>query len=230
MYTEDELLPVSYLQHLLFCERRVALIHIEGLWEDNQFTAEGSVLHARTDADLPVEVRCNVRITRGLLIRSMDLGLSGKADVVEFHRLSGIEFPRESSLAAGIELPGANDVWQPFPVEYKRGRLRHEEGYEIQLCAQAMCLEEMLEVAVPRGAIFFGSNRRRKQIEFDTELRSLTIAATRRLHDIIDKGVPARFKYEKKCQSCSLVNLCLPRVSCGKETVTKYMTKMLSEP
>jgi len=230
MYTEDDLLPISSIQHLLFCERRAALLQIEGLWADNVFTAEGTILHRKTDADLPVESRGDMRIARGLMLRSLVLGLSGKADVLEFHRVPEKKRFSASGLANAIPLAGTSGLWRPFPVEYKRGRLRHEAGYEAQLCAQAMCLEEMLGVEVPQGAIFYGKNRRRKQIVFDDALRRLTMDAANRLHVIARSGVTPRIRYTKKCRSCSMVDLCMPKVTAADGIVGRYVAKALAEP
>ncbi len=230
MYTENDLLPVSHIQHLLFCERRVALLQTEGLWADNLFTAEGSQLHQKADTDLSLESRGDLRISRGLMLRSLKLGLIGKADVVEFHRVREGEDTPASGMATAIPLAGATGLWLPFPVEYKRGRLRHEESFEAQLCAQAICLEEMLQVGIPQGAIFYGKNRRRKQIRFTEELRGLTIDAASRLHEIISSGITPRARHEKKCLSCSLVNLCLPKVTGVDRSVSRYLSLALAEP
>jgi len=229
MYSEEDLLPVSGIQHLLFCERRAALLMVEGLWADNLYTAEGSILHNRVDADMPLESRGELRIARGLLLRSLTLGLSGKADVVEFHRLPDNVPSPVDELASGIALAGTDGQWQPFPVEYKRGRLRHEEGYEAQLCAQAICLEEMLGVSVSCGAIFFGKNRRRKPVRFDAALREVTVAAARHLHEIVESARTPKGHYSRKCQSCSMKELCLPRISGGNGVVAGYLSRMLSE-
>jgi len=229
MYTEEDLLLVSGIQHLLFCERRAALLQIEGLWADNVFTAEGSILHARADADFPVESRGDIRIARGLMLRSLVLGLSGKADVVEFHCVEEENGSSEGGLANAIPLAGTSGLWRPFPVEYERGRLRHEEGYEAQLCAQALCLEEMLGVHVPQGAIFFGKNRRRKQVVFDAALRQLTQKAAVRLHEIAGSGHTPRGRYGKKCRSCSLVELCMPRVTGTDDAANRYVENILKE-
>jgi CRISPR-associated exonuclease Cas4 len=227
MYSEDELLPLSALQHLLFCERRAALVHIEGIWEENVFTVEGAHAHRRVEEDLPVESRGDIRIARGLPLRSLRLGLSGKADVVEFHRVGGGDSVRTSAesedKAHGIGLPEASGLWMTFPVEYKRGRLRREEWYEVQLCAQALCLEEMLEVRVTEGAIFYGKPRRRLEVPFDPDLRERTEGAAARLHELIRAGVTPKARYEKKCESCSLIKVCLPRAMSSKRGAAGYL-------
>ncbi len=185
-FTEDQLLPLSALQHLLFCERQCALIHVEQVWAENRFTAEGAVLHERAHEGAD-ESRPGVRITRGLPVRSLQLGLSGECDVVEFH-------------GSGVVLP----------VEYKRGKPKAHRADEVQLCAQALCLEEMLKVTVERGALYYGERKRRTEVMFDEELRSLTRNTAERLHEMFrSRRTPAAVR-EKKCESCSLVDLCMP--------------------
>jgi CRISPR-associated exonuclease Cas4 len=232
MYTEEDLLPLSALQHLLFCERRAALVHIEGVWEENVFTVEGAHVHQRVEDDLPVESRGDIRIARGLRLRSLRLGLAGKADVVEFHRMSeeGAEPSTRTAdgfPSVGVALPGATGLWRPFPVEYKRGRLRREEGYEVQLCAQAICLEEMLGVGVPEGAIFYGKPRRRLEVAIDASLRNRTELAVERLHELLNAGVTPQARYEKKCDSCSLVKICLPKAMSTRRGARGYLAQAL---
>ena len=154
MLAEEDLLPLSALQHLLFCERQCALIHVEQLWDENLFTAEGRVIHERVH-EQGGESRGNIRIERGLPLRSFRLGLVGKADVVEFHRVT-------------------TQRWQPFPVEFKRGKPKRDDCDKVQLCAQALCLEEMLATVVEAGALYYGRTRRRLDIAFDTGLRDET--------------------------------------------------------
>ena len=219
-YEEDELLPISALQHLLFCERRAALVHIEGLWDENPFTVEGRQLHDKVHDD-STEVRGDLRIARGLSLRSLRLGLVGKADMVEFHRVQENE--------SGVQFEGVTGFWHPMPVEYKRGKLRKEDGYEVQLCAQALCLEEMLDIVIPGGAIYYGKTRRRLEISFDTKLRQDTVMATERLHELISSGKTPTAEYSKKCESCSLINSCLPKTVSKKGSVERYLAKVMEE-
>jgi CRISPR-associated exonuclease Cas4 len=205
MYAEEDLLPLSALQHLLFCERQAALIHIERIWKDNPLTVEGSHLHERTDAG-ESESRGDVRIARGLPLRNLRLGLSGKADVVELHRVPGSPSPS----ASGIPLADAPGLWRPFPVEYKRGKPKEHRADEVQLCAQALCLEEMLGVAVPSGALFYAQLRRRLEIPFDRELRRLTEETAAALHRLFASGKTPKAVREPKCVHCSLFDVCLP--------------------
>jgi CRISPR-associated exonuclease Cas4 len=221
MYGEDDLLPISALQHLLFCERRAALVCLEGLWRDNTFTAEGTVLHEQTH-QAETESRGNLRIARSLWLRSLRLGLSGKADVVEFQRVDGTQ------PGTGVTLPGVAGIWQPFPVEYKRGSLRSEASFEVQLCAQALCLEEMLGITVPAGALYYGKTRRRLEIQFDETLRKQTETAARRLQELFAAGITPVARPEVKCKSCSLNDLCLPEATSGRKSVAVYLKKAIA--
>ncbi len=233
MFSEDDLLPLSALQHLLFCERRAALVHIERLWEENIFTAEGVHLHERVHGQSPVEARNQIRIARGLIVRSLRLGLSGKLDMVEFHQLASAPEKRparpEGILSDGVSLTGAAGYWRPFPVEYKRGRLRREESYEVQLCAQALCLEEMLGVVVSSGAIYYREPRRRIEIAFEVSLRDETERAAKRLHILVNSGVTPSARYEKKCKSCSLIEQCLPKALSSRKIVQGYIARSIAE-
>lgn len=232
MYAENDLLPLSVLADLLFCERRAALHLIEGIWKDNLFTAEGTILHSKVHDDLPLESRGDVRISRGLRLRSLRVGLTGKADVVEFRKAEASEdlAPDYSiELPSAIALTGAKGLWRPFPVDYKRGRLRHEEGFEVQLCAQALCLEEMMGVRVPAGAIYYGKPHRRLEVTFDSGLRNKTDLAAARLHELVGRGKTSVARYEKKCDSCSLVDVCLPKLMTESRSVACYLSRALEE-
>ena len=209
VYAEDDLLPLSALQHLLFCERQCALIHIEQIWTENLFTAEGRIMHERVDSGEHLS-RNGVRVETALALRSLRLGLSGKADVVEFHR-------------------DDQGAWGPYPVEYKRGKPKSANWDQVQLCAQALCLEEMLHCQVPEGALFYGKPRRRQVVCFDEKLRGETEEAAARLHQLVRSGVTPPSHYEKKCDSCSLVQLCLPKIAAKGKSVGRYLARMLME-
>jgi CRISPR-associated exonuclease Cas4 len=206
--SEADFLPLSALQHLLFCERQCALIYLEGAWDDNRLTAEGRVLHehVHTAED---ESRGDVRICRGLRLKSARLGLVGQADVVEFQRQP-------------------DGVWVPFPVEYKHGRPKPDICDEVQLCAQAICLEEMLGVNVPEGAIFYGQPRRRQPVVINATLRRQTEVAAQRLRELMQAGVTPSAVYEKRCDNCSLLSICLPKVAARQKSVARYLGAMLS--
>jgi CRISPR-associated exonuclease Cas4 len=191
MFPEADLIPLSALQHYQVCPRRCALIHLEGLWAENRLTAEGRVLHDRADRGL-TETRGETKIVTGLKLRSLSLGLSGQADVVEFNRDGG--------------------VWRPFPVEYKRGGLQKREADAVQLCAQSLCLEEMLGLEIPAGALFYGQSRRRVSVIFDAFLKSKTQTTAEAVHDLFASGrtPPPIQAAGRPCRSCSLAAECLP--------------------
>ena len=207
-YSEDDLLMLSALQHILFCERQCALIHIEQIWVENLYTAQGRIMHERVDKT-GRESRRDIRLEFGVPLRSLKLGLIGKADMVEFHRQE-------------------DGSWLPFPVEYKRGKAKKENWDKVQLCAQAICLEEMLAVTVPEGALFYGKNRRRQSVIFDDNLRDETTQTAGRLHALIDTAITPPAIYSKKCDTCSLFGLCMPKIASGKQSVEKYLRSMQS--
>lgn len=211
-YAEDDLLPISGLQHLLFCERQCALIHIEQVWAENLFTAQGRIMHERVHA-ANRESRGDVRVEYSLPIRSLRLGLIGRADAVEFHR------KKRGSSEDGTE------SWQPFPVEYKRGKPKADNCDKVQLCAQALCMEEMLKVDIPCGALFYGRIRRRRDVAFDMPLREETEIAAKRLHELIGAGRTVPASYSSKCKSCSLLDTCLPRVVEKGRSVKGYLSR-----
>lgn len=218
VFTEDDLLPLSALQHLLFCERQCALIHLEQIWVENPLTAEGRQLHERVDSGVG-ESRGDVHLARGLPLRSLWLGLSGKADVVEMHRVLGDE--------PGANLPGLDGRWRAFPVEYKRGKPKSHRADEVQLCAQALCLEEMLGAPVPAGALFYAQTRRRLDVAFDSSLRQLTEETSARLHRLIASGTTPMPVREPKCDRCSLLEVCMPDAP-GK-SARRYLANALRQ-
>ncbi|MBN1588974.1 MAG: CRISPR-associated protein Cas4 [Pirellulales bacterium] len=228
MYTEDDLLPISALQHLRFCRRRCALIHLEGLWTENRFTAEGNLLHRRVHEESD-STDDGVRISRGLRLASLRLGLFGVADVVEFHGDNIVHCDRPTPTKRGgpsglvvEQVPG-----QPFPVEYKRGKRKPEQAYRVQLCAQALCLEEMLGVDVSLGALYFGKSRRRMPVEFDLSLRQETERLAAELHQLLDSGQTPPPEPGAKCKSCSMQPLCLPK-GVGRRSAVAYVVRSVS--
>lgn len=229
MYDEADLLPISALQHLAFCERQWALIHLEGMWAENRLTVEGHHLHDRTHKP-ETESRGNVRTARGLRLRSLRLGLSGIADVVEFHRVAEVPEACASQVnqtPAGVSLPGVPGQWRPAPVEYKRGRPKLGPYDEIQLCAQALCLEEMLGVCIPAGFLFYGEPRQRHEVELTGALREQTEKMAARLHELTRAGKTPPARYEKKCESCSLLTLCMPKTTGARKSVEHYLSRII---
>jgi CRISPR-associated exonuclease Cas4 len=211
-YTQDDLLPLSGLQHILFCERQCALIHVEQAWAENRLTAEGKIMHDKVhEADS--ESRGNVRIEYALPLRSLKLGLIAKADVVEFHKKMS-----------------PHEIWLPFPVEYKHGKPKKDNSDKVQLCAQAMCLEEMLDVEIPEGAIFYGKTRHRQDVTLDGELRSETEDTANRFHALVASGKTPKPVYAKKCESCSVYELCLPKTVEKGRSINRYLLDAVREP
>jgi CRISPR-associated exonuclease Cas4 len=205
MYSEDDLVMISALQHLLFCPRQCALIHIERQWMENRLTAEGRILHERVHSS-GSESRGKIRVEFDVPIRSLRLGLIGRADIVEFHQQD-------------------NNIWQPYPVEYKRGRPKKDDSDRVQLCAQALCLEEMLDREVTEGALYYGVKKRRQNILFDAELRQITSDTADSLHTLLNSAHTPAPVYTKKCENCSFISQCLPKIA-GKKKVSNYLNKI----
>lgn len=200
---EEALVPVSALQHYLFCPRQCALIHVERIWVEDGATAEGQLLHARVDGGGP-DRRAGVRTMRGLVLRSFAHGLAGKADAVEFH----------------------GQV--PYPVEYKRGRPKAHRADEVQLCAQALCLEEMFGEPVPEGALFYGQTRRRQVVAFDGELRELTARIALETRQMLAAAWTPPPRAMPACRRCSLVEACRPQKLERPPQVQRWLQRQLA--
>jgi len=209
MDDDRELFPLSALQHYLFCPRQCALIHLERQWADNSYTAEGQLLHQR--ADLPArEQRRGVRTVSAMALAAPLLGIAGVADVVEFH----------SSAQGEV----------PYPVEYKRGRPKAHRADEVQLCAQALCLEAMFGCRVEEGALFYGQTRRRKLVGFDAELRALTLSTIDGFRQMMALGVTPLASYDSaRCDACSLIDLCQPRLLGKNVKVADWLQQQLRD-
>ncbi|MCQ4085960.1 CRISPR-associated protein Cas4 [Saccharibacillus sp. JS10] len=207
LYEDDELLMLSGLQHYSFCSRQWALIHIEQQWEENIKTYEGQLLHKRADNPGLTEKRGSLLISRAMPLVSRRLGLSGKSDVVEFHAA-------DESTPHGYctRLAGRRGMWVPFPVEYKRGKPKPDDWDEVQLCAQAICLEEMLDVTIAEGALFYGEKERRVEVLFTESLRSRVLAYLSGMREWFERGETPAARYRSGCKSCSLIDICLPRM------------------
>jgi CRISPR-associated exonuclease Cas4 len=206
---EDDLIPLSALQHYLYCPRQCALIHIEQLWAENRHTAEGRLLHERVDQP-QTEIRHGVRTATAMPLVNLALGISGIADVVEFQATETGE--------------------RICPVEYKRGRPKRHRADEVQLCAQALCLEGMLGQPIKEGALFYGETRRRKTVSFDDALRTLThetIRATREL--FASRRTPTAEYQARRCDACSLIDLCQPRLLGRQSSVNAWLAKQIEE-
>jgi CRISPR-associated exonuclease Cas4 len=206
---DDDLIPISALQHYLYCPRQCALIHVERQWAENRHTAEGRLLHERADRP-KIEMRKGVRTVAAMPLFDAALGLTGIADVVEFHRTEYGE--------------------RAFPIEYKRGRPKAHRADEVQLCAQALCLESMLGTVVPEGALFYGQTRRRQDIVFDEALRSLTRQVAQETREMILTGRTPAAQYEpKRCDACSLIDRCQPRWLERGRGVSDWLRAQLEE-
>lgn len=208
MYEESDLLMISALQHLIFCPRQCALIHIEQVWAENRFTMEGQILHEHVHNGT-TENRKHFRTECGMQIRSLELGITGITDIVEFE----------------YETSKRKKIIDIIPVEYKRGKAKKNNSDNVQLCAQAICLEEMLGVPVERGQIYYGKQRKRHDVNFDSELRTMVTETAATLHELYDSGKTPAPEYCKKCDTCSLFDLCLPD-KVGKN-VKKYLDNQI---
>lgn len=215
-YRPDELLPLSGIQHFVFCRRQWALIYIEQQWQDNRLTAEGQVLHQRVDDPFFTESRRDVIQTRAVPVASYRLGLSGRCDLIEF-----------TATEDGICLPGREGLYQPAPVEYKRGKEKRDPCDEAQLCAQAICLEEMLSVSIPNGYLYYGQTRRRLEVVFDADLRDLVFRMSAEMHQYFRRGHTPRVRASRACRSCSLEDVCLPTMQSATLSASEYIRQHL---
>lgn len=216
-YNEEDFLQISGLQHFKFCRRQWALIQIEQLWSENSRTVEGKILHERAHDASQRERRGERLITRDMRVFSSSLGISGACDVVEFHEDE-----------KGVFLPGQKGRYRPYPVEYKRGSPRADTANDLQLCAQAMCLEEMLCCAVPEGALYYGEPRRRTVVPFTPELRGQVQDNLKEMHELYKRRHTPKVKPSKACNACSLKVLCLPKLM-GCKRVADYLAAAMEE-
>lgn len=217
IFQEEDYLQLSGLQHFCFCRRQWALIHIETQWAQNLRTVDGSLMHETVHNAEARESRGDLLIIRSLAIHSAQLGVSGQCDVVEFRR-----GPH------GVPLPNREGLWQPYPVEYKRGKPKEHNADELQLCGQAMCLEEMLCCAIPEGALYYGEPHRRTAVRFTADLRGQVQASLSEMHQLYRRRHTPRVKPTKSCNACSLKELCLPKLFRSKR-VTDYLTGAMEE-
>lgn len=220
MYSDDDMLMLSGIQHFRFCPRQWALIHIEQRWDDNRLTIEGELLHKHVD-DPFYRQKCGDYISlRSVSIASHELGLHGITDVVELH-------PTDNE-QNGISHPSYPGTWQPYPVEYKHGKPKRNEIDEVQLAAQAMCLEEQYGIEIPKGAIFYHEIRHRVEVEISDYLRNIVRDCATQMHEIYASGRLPQIRKGKHCKKCSLYNLCMPEsADCVK--VSHYLKKNLYE-
>ncbi len=216
-YKEDDYLMISGIQHFAFCRRQWALIHIEQQWAENYRTTAGELMHKRAHEDDLFELRGNILTAHNLRVSSRQLGVTGQCDIVEFHKVKD-----------GITLRNYEGKWSIVPVEYKRGEPKEGTEDEMQLCLQAMCLEEQFLTEIQEGYLFYGEKRRRIKVEFTEQLRNDVKEALLEMHQLMEKGFTPKVKQSKKCKACSLRDLCLPILS-KNENVSLYLKNKIFE-
>lgn len=208
---DEEFLMISGIQHFVFCRRQWALIHIEQQWNDNLKTVEGEIVHEKCHNEKLVEKRKDLLICRGMRVFSRKLNVSGQCDVVEFKQC-----------ASGAILFGRKGLWQPYPIEYKLGKPKKDISDILQLCTQAICLEEMLCCTISEGYLFYDEIHRREKVEITNDLRQKVVEMFAEMNDYFNRGYTPKAKYSKKCRNCSLKDLCLPKISKVRSVNTYY--------
>lgn len=214
-YEEENYILLSGIQHFAFCRRQWALIHIEQQWHDNLLTVEGNIIHDKAHNHHCSEKRNGVLIVRGMAVASSELGLSGTCDVVEFH-----------SDERGVAIAGHKGKYVPVPIEYKRGKPKKGKADELQLCAQAICIEEMLGCDIAKGYLFYGETKHRMEVLFVSELRMCVLSMAREMHTLYIRRHTPTVKTGAFCRACSLMELCLPKLCKGKSS-SSYIHNML---
>ena len=217
MYKEDDFLQLSGIQHFSFCRRQWALIHIEMQWQENVRTVEGKILHENAHDTFLKEKRGDWLIVRAMPVHSREMGVSGECDVVEFHKDKD-----------GIYLDGKDGKYSVIPVEYKKGKPKTDDFDVLQVAAQALCLEEMLCCSIPYGYLYYGEIRRRLKVEFTDEIREKVKKIFCEMHKYYDQQYTPKVKISKKCNACSLKDICVPVLNKNK-SVTGYIDKIISE-
>jgi CRISPR-associated exonuclease Cas4 len=218
LYSDDDLLAVSGIQHFYFCRRQWALIHIERQWEENQRTVEGHYIHQKADDPYISETRGEVIISRAYPLISYRLGLYGVADVIEYVRAS-----------EGITLPGREGYWKVCPVEYKRGRPKIDKRDEVQLCAQVMCLEEMLHTKIGVADFYYHEIRRRIHLTITKDLRDLVVSLSAEMHGFFHEGYTPPATATQNCKACSLVEICMPKLTLKNSSVNHYIRNHIKD-
>lgn len=216
-FEEDDFLMLSGIQHFVFCPRQWALIHIEQQWKENYFTIDGNIMHENAHDQEKTEKRKNLLITRGVSVFSRVLGVRGICDVVEFHKDN-----------SGVRLQNYEGNYLPVPVEYKRGKPKEHDADALQLCAQAMCLEEMLVCHIEKGYLYYGEPKKRLEVLLNEELRMKVSDAFKQMHELFKKQYTPKSKETKACKSCSLADICLPKLN-RSLSVEKYMSRMMGK-
>lgn len=212
VYPEEDWFPLSAINRFVYCRRRFALVHIEGLWAENTHTVAGDFLHERVHDPDFAESRGDIVQVRAVRVFSETLGVSGECDMLELRRDPD-----------GVKIHGYDGTWRIYPVEYKKGK-QVREGDKLQLCCQAMCLEEMLCCDIPEGAVYLGAIRRRESVVLDNELRSGVREYFFEMHELRKRGYTPKAKYRRACRECSLYDLCLPELF-RSGTVADYLSE-----
>lgn len=192
-YSQDDYLMISGIQHFKFCRRQWALIHVEQQWAENEHTVIGELMHKKAHDPYLTEKRKDILVVRALPVSSRSMGVSGECDIVEFHKCED-----------GVKLYGHRGTYSLYPIEYKKGKPKESNEDELQLMAQAMCLEEMFSTKITEGAIFYGETRRRQPIVFTDELRDEVKKIFGEMHDYYDRNYTPKVKTSKGCVACSL--------------------------
>ena len=212
MYREDDFLMLSGIQHFLFCKRQWALIHVEQVWSENSYTAEGQLIHEKVDQPFIKEKRKDLIISRAMDVSSKTLGLSGRLDAIEF-RLG----------EEGVPIKGRKGKWMPTIVEYKRGKKKKGDYDEVQLMAQAICVEEIWDVTMPYGYIYYHETDSREKVDFTPELRQLVVETARAMHEYYGRREIPKAEFFKNCTKCSLYDVCRPRLTKKAKNVQRYI-------
>lgn len=219
--SEEIYLPLSGIQHMAFCPRQWALIHVEQVWAENARTVDGKYMHHRVDDPFENETRGDLIMSRSVPVISHTLKLQGVADIVEFWRTT--------DTVRGAALPRRKGLWIPVPIEYKRGRSKSDDRDWVQLCAQAVCLEEMLGVSISEGYLFYGQTHRREAVQMTDELRRHTTELSKKMYDFYSSGITPPAIHGSKCELCSLIELCVPKLTWKNIKVGRYLNQMLQE-
>lgn len=216
-YNEEDYLNIAGLQHFAFCRRQWALIHIEQQWQENLRTIEGQILHEKAHDGYSAEKRGDVIISRGMAVFSRNLGINGVCDIVELHKAQD-----------GVEIFGREGLYKPVPVEYKRGTPKENDCDALQLCGQAMCLEEMLLCDIKKGYLFYGETNRRQMVEFSQTLRDRVKSMLEEMHVLYNRRYTPKVKPTKSCKACSLNEICMPKLN-KNLSVSQYIRNTISE-
>ncbi len=216
LYKEEDIIQLSGIQHFAFCPRQFALVYIELQWKENLLTTKGKIFHEKVDDPYKMDSSKSLIVWRSVNLISYHLGLAGRADVIEFKKNK-----------SGIKLQNKQGRWLPYPVEYKCGKPKPDQRDEVQLCAQAICIEEMFSTNINEGCLFYGEIRRRTVVRFTKELRKLVTDYAEEMHHLVQHTITPLPVYKPHCKSCSLFDICLPKNINKRNTVAAYLKREL---